>query len=760
MAERPCAIRASGLNDAYTLPELRDMARSRGIPYSGKSKRALCAALDMQVPERDLIPCMGWTLEELRDAARRRGISVHRKTKADLCKDLQDLEPMMKPAENPVSVDPPYIRVPGGNRSVDFQSFVDCPGRVVRRHSKSMFPKGFRLRPHQARTVERILDPGTRGLLLFFGMGSGKTFASLCAAEALMECGAVKGVVAVMPAGLISNYKKEMAAAGATASRYSIMSYEAATRNAPSTKDMLLVLDEAHNVKNPDGKCYSAIKMLGNRASKVLLLTGTPVQNYPYEICTIMNIIEDDVLPPNRQLFEQNFGREGLEGGQELLDEISRHVVYYTPPQTSADYPRLETYEYFVPMAPEQQDLHYRAVNKTRKPIGSIADGLQDGTFNMSFFMDPRKIANAVKVHGRWVCPKLDYIASNVALAARRGEKSVVYSFFVDRGSSILKDLLDKRGVKSAVISGRQSQESRTYSVRRYNADLLTVLIISEAGSEGLDLKHTRHVHITEPSWNEEITSQAIGRARRYKSHTRADVEPLVQVHRYYAVLPGEQNIPQRAKTIQNTGADSIIRYISRDKNEACKAFLGEVIRGSFENFKELDIYEEGSEDDVSGHRTSTTADTRPAFMVRSNTASKMCFYVAAAESMYGRMPESTAAIRAAEMRAKAALHVDDMDLEERGFNPREVKARIGDEGKAARWVDMNVVADMLDVNMCVLIPRGEVPPLDTWIDKTEFQDLVDRCTLSCTEATSSTNKKLYILLNKRARTYHGIVFV
>lgn len=813
MGDRPCAVRASRKNNAYSLQELRDMAWDRGIPRWGKSKRILCADLGFPAdgPRRDLgsLPCMSWTLEELREAARRRGIPIYRKKKADLC---HDLEPMNVPAENPVSVDPPYLRVPGEGGSRDFRSFIDCRGKAVRRHSSRVFPRGFRLRSHQARVVERILDPETKGLLLFFGMGSGKTFASLCAAEALMECGAVRGVVAVMPAGLISNYRKEMAATGATASKYILTSYESALRNAPNTEGKLMVLDEAHNIRNPEGRSYSVIKEMGNRAAKVLLLTGTPVQNFPHEICSILNIIEDDALPPNRQLFEKYFGPDGLEGG-ERMDEISKRIVYYTPPHDSSDYPELETYEHFVRMSPEQADLHYQAVGslpQRTQPVGNVYDRIRYGSFNLKFFTDPRKIANAVKVEGRWKFPKLKEIAERVARAARRGEKSLLYSFFVERGTDILKSLLDEMRVPNAVISGKQSQAYRTHAVKRYNDDALMALIVSDAGSEGLDLKHTTHVHIAEPTWNEEITSQIIGRARRYKSHTRDDVYPGVKVHRYYSVLPDEDNVPPEDVSIANMSADTVIRHISLAKNEVCKAFLKEVIRGSFERFseEELDIYknredtesedtgtERGdveSEDEVteseeeSGSRVRERAlrvkmpkqsalrvkvpeqralrvKTSPAergFVIRSNAASNMSFYVALAEAMYGEFAKAEARVYALRLRAKAALHADKIrsQLEEMGGDAERVRARIADKRKGVRWLDICVMAHMLDVDICVLSPNGAFPRFNTRFEKAGFQDFLNRCDASCTR-TPGADRKYYIVLNVEEKTYNAVVF-
>jgi hypothetical protein len=49
--------------------------------------------------------------------------------------------------------------------------------------------------------------------------------------------------------------------------------------------------------------------------------------------------------------------------------------------------------------------------------------------------------------------------------------------------------------------------------------EVIKVLMITSSGSEGINLKNTRYVHIMEPYWHPVRTEQVIGRARRICSH-------------------------------------------------------------------------------------------------------------------------------------------------------------------------------------------------------------------------------------------------
>ena len=66
------------------------------------------------------------------------------------------------------------------------------------------------------------------------------------------------------------------------------------------------------------------------------------------------------------------------------------------------------------------------------------------------------------------------------------------------------------------------------------NGNKIKVIIISEAGAEGIDLKFIRQVHILEPWWNLSTIEQIIGRAVRSCSHKDLELKNRnVQIYLY-----------------------------------------------------------------------------------------------------------------------------------------------------------------------------------------------------------------------------------
>ena len=74
------------------------------------------------------------------------------------------------------------------------------------------------------------------------------------------------------------------------------------------------------------------------------------------------------------------------------------------------------------------------------------------------------------------------------------------------------------------------------------NGEKIKVILISKAGSEGIDLKFIRQVHILEPWYNMNRIEQIIGRAVRNLSHKDLDFEKRnVQIFLYGTIL-GDEN--------------------------------------------------------------------------------------------------------------------------------------------------------------------------------------------------------------------------
>ena len=91
-------------------------------------------------------------------------------------------------------------------------------------------------------------------------------------------------------------------------------------------------------------------------------------------------------------------------------------------------------------------------------------------------------------------------------------------------------------------IPSNLSTELRKIANNNNMGEIIKVLMITSSGSEGINLRNTRYVHIMEPYWHPVRTEQVIGRARRICSHKNLPrALQTVEVFVYLMVLSPEQ---------------------------------------------------------------------------------------------------------------------------------------------------------------------------------------------------------------------------
>jgi hypothetical protein len=91
-------------------------------------------------------------------------------------------------------------------------------------------------------------------------------------------------------------------------------------------------------------------------------------------------------------------------------------------------------------------------------------------------------------------------------------------------------------------IPNNIANQLRSLSTNNNLGEIIKVLMITSAGSEGINLRNTRYVHIMEPYWHPVRVEQVIGRARRICSHKDLPTElQTVDVFIYIMTFTEEQ---------------------------------------------------------------------------------------------------------------------------------------------------------------------------------------------------------------------------
>lgn len=368
------------------------------------------------------------------------------------------------------------------------------------------FPDGLRctLRRYQQWGVKYALHQ--ERVLLGDEMGLGKTVQAIAAMVSLKNTGATHFVV-VCPASVLSNWCREIRKMSQlsvtmvhgngrdTALQAWIQSGGVAVTTYETTgyfdlhqdfRFSMLVVDEAHYIKNPEAQRTIHVKRLCKCAERLLFMTGTALENRVEEMVELIKLLQPQVASEIR-------GMEFLSSAPQFREKVA--PVYYRRRREDVltELPdMIENREWCV-MTPTEEAIYEEAVLNRR-------------------FAEARRVS--------WNVPdlsessKASRMMEIIADAEEEGRKVIVFSFFLDTIRKVTA-LLGERCY--GPINGSVSPENRQKIIDEFStAPAGSVLAAQiQAGGTGLNIQSASVVIICEPQFKPSIENQAISRAYR-----------------------------------------------------------------------------------------------------------------------------------------------------------------------------------------------------------------------------------------------------
>jgi SNF2 family DNA or RNA helicase len=456
------------------------------------------------------------------------------------------------------------------------------------------------LLPHQQRILEKLEKEDQPGLILMHGLGSGKTRSSI---EAYKKLGLPAEVL--LPAALKGNYEKELKKwVGKSPKDVNIRSQQDVARkgiNPEDFKNKLMIIDEAHRLRNENTKLYKTLKDVS--PSKRVLLTGTPIYNHPSDIAKLINLAAGKNIMPERQPeFEKEYiGTKtvfpsiahrilGVKPGQELhvknkeyLRKVFHKLIDYHAGNAEG-FPEVSKEVVKVPMHEKQQQI-YKALMKDlpwhlrAKVSAGLPPDRKELDKLIPFLSGARMISNSTlgfdKDNENVVSPKIEKAFNYFKdqLATDPEYKGLIYSNYLQSGVEPYKKLLQQANIPFGEFTGDINDKVRNQLVKDYNDNKLRALIVSSAGGEGLDLKGTRLVQLLEPHFNNEKIKQVIGRAARYKSHEALSPEKRnVMIQHYLSSL--NPSTLEKLMRKSPTSTDEYLQNLADEKEKLNNEFV------------------------------------------------------------------------------------------------------------------------------------------------------------------------------------------
>lgn len=266
----------------------------------------------------------------------------------------------------------------------------------------------------------------------------------------------------------------------------------------------LLVVDEAHFVKNPEAKRSQAVALWAARCGRTVLMTGTPMENRVAEFRNLVGMLDADVA-------------DALGEGDAAAGSVAfRKVV-------APVYLRRNQEDVLTELPSLQQTDEWEELSASDEE--AYRDAVLAGNFmamRRAAYMRPEKSA------------KLERLREIVQEAGENGQKTVVFSNFKDVLGVVQRELAPQGAAGAPVFgpltgsvpAGRRQQIVDAFAQVPGPAVLLAQI---QATGVGLNMQAASVVVICEPQLKPTVEHQAVARA-----HRMGQVRP-VRVHRLLA---------------------------------------------------------------------------------------------------------------------------------------------------------------------------------------------------------------------------------
>ncbi|MBP7694058.1 MAG: DEAD/DEAH box helicase [Anaerolineales bacterium] len=400
------------------------------------------------------------------------------------------------------------------------------------------------------------------GACLADDMGLGKTIQLLALLSRDLETGALTHpVLLVCPTTVVNNWVREAAqflptlkcyahhgpqrlkgeafVAGVAAYHLVITSYALLPRDAAfleQTRWGGMVLDEAHNIKNPSTKQAQIARRLP--AGYRFALTGTPLENRLQDLWSILHFLNPGYLG-SAEAFQRNFAGPIERGADETAATRLRALTspfilrrLKTDQTVIRDLPPKNEMKEYCGLTKEQAAL-YRAVTQEALRQIESAGGLQRRGIILATLTKLKQVCN----HPRHLLGdrsalkhrsgKLNRLTEMLEQAMAEEDRVLIFTQYAEMGH-LLQEYLSEAFGPTLYLHGGTPAARRAEMIAHFQENGARLFVLSlKAGGAGINLTRANRVFHYDRWWNPAVENQATDRAFRI-GQTQA-----VQVHKF-----------------------------------------------------------------------------------------------------------------------------------------------------------------------------------------------------------------------------------
>ena len=341
-----------------------------------------------------------------------------------------------------------------------------------------------------------------KGTLIADEMGLGKTIQAIGVINSNPR---IRTVLIVCPSSLKLNWNNEINdwMIKRETCTVSIVTYEALSKVHANSID-LLIIDEAHFVKNPKSKRTIEIKRIAKQAKQIIQQTGTPIDNKPIELWSLLQVVNPEYWdPPGYSKVNGKKVKVGAGEGAGFFTFASRYCAAHKQTHKGKTH-----WDFSGHSNLEELQLKLRSscmVRRLKKDVltqlpdirrqvitlpSKLNEDLIAPELNEDNYEDVIRRLKTDKVefteyskrrHDQGI-EKIDVVAEFVINALEETQKIIVFAYHSDVILG-LADILNKYGC--VYMTGEMSINERTESVKRFQTDSDCKIILGSIGTMG-----------------------------------------------------------------------------------------------------------------------------------------------------------------------------------------------------------------------------------------------------------------------------------
>jgi len=398
------------------------------------------------------------------------------------------------------------------------------------------------MQPHQKKFIKAFMKSTRRGTIAIHSPGSGKTLMAMGAAKCYLAEYPDSRVIFVAPASLIGahenqlrNYEKKLPGGRVPQEKKFLFFTYTGFSNAIRAGEIrmcegaLVICDEAQALKGAETKIFEDIRECAGLSTKVILLSATPITNTDSDLMNLMTVASGGPV------LDYHTMTAILDNDRLMRAFFGCQLSWYTsdPKKMAAFFPKKETRIVPIVMDPPTLKTYETLENdKTSRTIEGIfsLSGENADTDLQSFFNGLRRISSSSAQKIEFIIDFILHIQTRRTSSAlgitkhvldSHTSKFIIFTHFQEHGSAKIIAALRKAKISHGIIDGSVSKSQRSKIEADYVSGAISVILISAAGSTGLNLFETGFIFLMEPSWNNSEVQQVEARGIRYLGHAK-----------------------------------------------------------------------------------------------------------------------------------------------------------------------------------------------------------------------------------------------